>query len=210
MKEKISINCHSSIKISADKTIYFDPYQITTKTNDADIIFITHEHYDHFDLESIKNVMKDVTLIVIPNTCAKKVIESGLPRELIIGVNPNEQYHMLGIEINTVESYNTNKEFHPKKNGWVGYIIELANEKILVAGDTDNTKELQNVKCDIALIPIGGTYTMTYEEAATLINKIKPKTVIPTHYGTITGKKEDGEAFKKLIDPAIECRILIK
>lgn len=210
MKEKISINCHSSIKITGDKIIYFDPYKITEEQNDADIIFITHDHYDHFELESIKKVMKEDTLIVIPNRCAGTVIDSGLPRSAIIGVNPNEQYHMKDIEINTINSYNLDKEFHPKKNNWVGYIIEINDEKILVAGDTDNTEELQKIKCDIALVPIGGTYTMTYQEAAELINKMKPKVVIPTHYGTVAGKVEDGEAFKKIIDSSIECRLLIK
>ncbi len=210
MKEKISINCHSSIKIKGSKTIYFDPYKIEEETKDADVIFITHNHYDHFDLESVKKIMNDDTLIVVPNTCANAVIETELPRKSIIGVSPNEQYYIKEMNVNTICSYNIDKDFHPKDNYWVGYIVEFEGKNILVTGDTDCTEELKQVTCDIALIPIDGKYTMSKEKAAELINQIKPELVIPTHYGTVAGKIEDGESFKELIDKDIECLLLIK
>ena len=210
MIDNITINCHSSIKINSQNIIYIDPYKITKRTSDADLIFITHDHYDHFDLTSINNVMKEDTLIIMPNTMAYKAFEKKIDRNKIIGVNPNEQYFINNLNIHTTYSYNKDKDFHPKKNNFVGYIIEINNEKIFIAGDTDYIDELNDIKCDIALIPIGGTYTMNIEEASELINKIKPKHVIPTHYGNIVGELTDGEKFKGYINGEINCHLLIK
>lgn len=210
MNTKISINCHSSIKIIDKKIIYFDPYQIEEESHDADMIFITHDHYDHLDFQSISKIKKDDTVIILPNTCARKLIADKKDMTQYIGVNPNEQYFIKEINVTTIPSYNTNKEFHKKTENWVGYIIELNNEKIYVSGDTDINEDIKKVKCDIALIPIGGTYTMNKEEAAELINIIKPKVVIPTHYAKIVGELKDGEDFKSLINKETECHLLIK
>ncbi len=209
MKNKIIVNCQSSIKITDDKIIYFDPYKITEEKHDADLIFITHDHYDHYDIESIKKIMKKTTKIVIPDKMAPMVLQS-FDSENIIGVLPNNIYDIEGLHVKTIKSYNINKQYHPENNKWVGYIITLNDEKIYVAGDTDITEDNKSVKCDIALIPIGGTYTMNAKEAAELINIIKPKTVIPTHYITVVGSKEDEKIFKSLLDKDIECITLIK
>lgn len=209
MIDKISVNTQSSIKIKDNKIIYFDPFKITDKLNDADIIFITHDHYDHLDIESINNVKKDDTLLVIPSSIIGKIENNLFQENKIIMVNPNEEYEILGYKVKTIPSYNINKKFHPKENKYVGYIITINNEDIYIAGDTDITEEMANVECDIALIPIGGTFTCTYEEAATFINKIKPKYVIPIHYGSIVGSLSDGEKFQKLIEPDTKCVIKI-
>lgn len=209
MKNNISLNCQSSIKITSDKIIYFDPYKIEEEVHDADLIFITHDHYDHYDVESIKNIMKDTTKIIIPDKMAPTVLMTFNSKN-VIGVLPNNNYELEGIPVETIPSYNTNKEYHPKNNNWVGYILTLNDETIYVAGDTDITDENKQVKCDIALIPIGGTYTMTAKEAAELVNIIKPKTVIPTHYITIVGSKKDEEKFISLIDKNIEIITLIE
>ena len=209
MIDKISVNTQSSIKIKDNKIIYFDPFKIIDKLNDADIIFITHDHYDHLDIESINNVKKDDTLLVIPSSIIGKIENNLFQENKIIMVNPNEEYEILGYKVKTIPSYNINKKFHPKENKYVGYIITINNEDIYIAGDTDITEEMANVECDIALIPIGGTFTCTYEEAAEFINKIKPKYVIPIHYGSIVGSLSDGEKFQKLIEPDTKCVIKI-
>lgn len=210
MKE-IKINCHSSIKIiDGDKNIYFDPFKIEEEINDATLIFITHDHYDHFEISSINNIINSKTKLIMPANMKEVASDLQVFSENLIFVEPNNEYEVDGLEFETVPSYNTNKQFHPKEKKWVGYIINLDNEKYYIAGDTDITEENQKINVDIALVPIGGTYTMTKNEAAMLINTIKPKIVIPMHYGEIVGDIADGEEFKKLINPEIKCEILIK
>lgn len=208
--ENIKVLTHSSIRIETEdkKIIYIDPFNIEEKSNDADLIFITHNHYDHFSPEDIQKIKNVSTKIVITNDLFEDILKIGFKNDSILKVKPNQEYEIEGINFNTVPSYNINKKFHPKENGWVGYIINLS-EKIYIAGDTDITEENKNVKCDIALIPIGGTYTMTPQEAAKLVNIIKPKKVIPTHYGSVVGKKEDAEIFKNLLNKEIKCEIKI-
>lgn len=210
MTKNIYINCHSSIKFSDKKIIYFDPYNIKGKINDADIIFITHDHYDHFDEESINKVINDNTIIVAPESMTLKCLNIGINKNNIVSVLPNNTYNIGDITIETIPSYNIDKKFHPKENNWCGYIITLNNIRYYIAGDTDITKENNKVKCDVALVPIGGTYTMNYMEASKLINIIKPKVVIPTHYGCIVGNIEDSYKFKELLDDDIVCELLIK
>ncbi|MBQ2835887.1 MAG: MBL fold metallo-hydrolase [Clostridia bacterium] len=205
MLENIEINCHSSIKISKGKTIYIDPFKIEKESHDADIILITHDHYDHYSPEDIEKIEKQETIIVSPKT-----VKALSKMRNVILVEPNNIYEAQGVRIETIASYNINKKFHPKENEWVGYIIEIQGIRYYIAGDTDITPENKQVKCDIAFIPVGGTYTMTAEEGAELANIIKPKIAIPTHYGSVVGNSEDGETFKKLINQDIECKILIK
>lgn len=201
----IEINCHSSIKIIGDKIIYVDPFRIKENKNDADIIFITHDHYDHYSLEDIEKIKKQNTIIVMPKHIERK---DDLKDAVI--VMPNKKYEVDGINVETIPSYNINKPYHPKENNWVGYILNIEGKRIYIPGDTDITEENMKVQCDIIFVPIGGTYTMNYEEGAKLTNIIKPKIAIPVHYGEIVGKKEDAEEFKKLLEKDIECKILIK
>lgn len=209
-KINIQVLCHSSIKITGEKTIYIDPFKINTQYQDADIILITHDHYDHYSPEDIQKIIQPHTILVCPETMQNQIQELQLKPENILTVKPNEIYQVSNIKIETIPAYNTNKPFHPKANKWVGYIIILNNKRYYIAGDTDITEENQKVKCDIALLPIGGTFTMDYKEAAKLANTIKPEIVIPTHYGSIVGNKEDAIKFKELIEPTIKCDILIK
>ena len=121
----------------------------------------------------------------------------------VLTVVPDEKYEAAGISFETTPAYNRLKPFHPKKNRWVGYIVILNGARIWIAGDTDATPEAASVRCDVAMVPVGGTYTMTAPEAAALVNRIRPAAAVPTHYGTIVGKQEDGARFLSLLDPDI-------
>ena len=199
----IEINTQSSIKID---NIYFDPFKINKETKDAKIIFITHSHYDHFDIESIKKIENENTIFIIPND---DNIKSKLKQKKVLIVKPNEEYEVENIKFKTVPAYNTNKPYHKKEYGWVGYIVYL--DKIYyIMGDTDYIEEAKKVSCDYLFIPIGGTYTMDYKEAANLTNIIKPKIVTPIHFGSIVGRKEDGEKFSKLVEKEIEVINILK
>ncbi len=208
MLENIQVLYHSSIKINKAKVIYIDPFKIEDDSHDADIIFITHSHYDHYSEEDIKKIIKENTKIIVTNDLKEKA-ESITNSENLIVVQPNEKYCVEGINIETIPAYNTNKQFHPKQNNWVGYVIELNGLKYYIAGDTDITDENKTVKCDIAFVPVGGTYTMTAKEAADLINIIKPKMAVPIHYGSVVGTKQDATDFVNLLDKGIEGKILL-
>lgn len=206
----IEVFCHSSIRIKKDVTIYIDPYKIEKEYNDADYVFCTHEHYDHFSPEDIEKVIKEDTVIItVPNTLAE-TMKLQPDRSKIILVRPNESYDMKNIKFETTVAYNEHKLFHQKSKEWVGYIITINGEKFYIAGDTDDLPELENIKCDVAFVPIGGMYTMNHSEAANLVNEIHPKFAIPTHYGLIIGSKEDAEAFKQEVISDIKVEILIK
>ena len=206
MLDKITINTQSSIKITDDQIIYFDPFKIEEETHDADYIFVTHDHYDHFELDSIKKIMNDNTTIIIPDSMFLKVVPY-INSKQVRGVTPNEEYKIGTMSFKTIPSYNLNKDFHPKAKKYVGYLLNLKDKIILVSGDTDATPELLDIKCDIALIPIGGTYTMDPSEAAEAINHMKPTVVIPIHYGSIVGTKNDANKFAEQLDSDIECII---
>ena len=207
---KIEVLCHSSIRIETEKNIiYIDPFKIDGKEKDADVIVITHSHYDHFSKEDILKVKNENTKILVTTDLFEKTIELGFKEKDIVIVMPNNSYEILGLIVNTIPAYNINKKFHPKENNWVGYLLIVDDKKIYIAGDTDITEENKKVECDIALIPVGGTYTTTYEEAAELINIIKPKLAIPTHYGDIVGDKEDGNKFKDKVEKGIKVDIQI-
>lgn len=197
MTKNIEFVKHNSIKIKGSKIIYIDPYKIEDACNDADYIFCTHSHYDHFSPEDITKIMKNNTTIITvkdAKTDAKKLVDN------VIIVEPNREYIVENISFKTTYAYNENKQFHPKENGWVGFIINLDGVEYFIAGDTDNVPEIRNIKCDIALLPVGGTYTMTVEEAADLANTIDAKVVVPTHYGVIVGNANDGEKFAELVN----------
>jgi len=200
MLEPITINTHSSIRIASEKVIYADPFRITEESHDADIILITHSHYDHFSPEDIRKVMKSDTILVCPASM-KGAEETGLETRRLA---PGESADVLGINIETVPAFNKLKPFHPKSSGWVGYIISLPElGRIFIAGDTDENSENSRVKCDIAMLPVGGTYTMNAKAAAKLANTISPKYAIPTHYGSVAGSPEDGEKFCSLLSSGI-------
>lgn len=205
MEKNFEFLNHACIRFDFGGVIcYTDPFDLKNGKNDADIILITHGHYDHYSMKDIFKVGKDSTIFVIPESV--KTLE--LDEDAIIRVKPNESYEIKGIHIETIPAYNISKPFHPKEEGWVGYILEYNGKRYYIAGDTDVTSEAKNVKCDVVFVPVGGTYTMTSEEAASLVNDIKPKIAVPIHFGKVVGSKKDAEKFERLLDKNIECSFI--
>lgn len=209
MLENIEVLTHSSIRINKGKVIYFDPFNIEKNYNDADIIFITHSHYDHYSEKDIDKVKQDNTYFVAPEDVNSELLKQGIDEERIIQVAPNQKEELFGIKFEAIAAYNVNKKFHPKENSWVGYIIEIDGIRYYIAGDTDINEDNLKVKCDACFVPVGGTYTMNYKEAGQFVNEIKPKVAVPIHYGSIVGTKQDAKEFLSLLDKNIEGRILM-
>ncbi|HTY38129.1 MAG TPA: MBL fold metallo-hydrolase [Bacteroidota bacterium] len=185
---------HATFRIEDGATqIYIDPWKLPPHTPKADVIFITHAHYDHFSAEDLSRISKPGTAYIAPKDVAYQL------QGTVIAVTPGEIHNIAGLKVRAVAAYNINKQFHPKQNNWVGYVISLSTEqKIYHSGDSDFTSEMKAVVTDFALLPIGGTYTMTAQEAAEAANAFKPDTVIPMHWGDIVGGLEDAEEFKRL------------
>lgn len=209
MIKNIKLFCHNSIKITGSKTIYIDPFKIDKEYNDADFIFSTHPHYDHFSEDDIRSVMNNKTVIITPEGSRGLANDLTHDSSRVMIVERDNEYSLDGVSFKTTYAYNKEKMYHPKKEGWLGYLIELDGIKYYIAGDTDNVREIANIKCDVAFIPIGGKYTMDYKEAAELANSLDAKVIVPTHYGLIVGEKEDAEKFKALVSGK-DVEILIK
>ena len=201
MLDGVEVLCHSAIKLSGSKIIYIDPYGIEEATHDADFIFVTHEHYDHFSPEDIRKVSKEQTILVAPYSMKQVVCEQvGKMVGCVEYVNAEESGTVLNREdilIKWVRAYNINKPFHTREMGWIGYVVTLDGETYFVTGDTDANEDNIDVQCDVLLVPCGGKYTFDVKEASEFTHKIKPKKVIPTHYTDVIGESEVGDRFKR-------------
>ncbi len=192
MIEKIHWLGHDSFRLEGEVTVYIDPWKLPPNSPKADIILITHDHYDHCSPEDVVKIQKADTVIVTIPAAARKL------KGEVKTVKPGDKITVKGIEIEAVPAYNTNKPFHPKEAGHVGFIVTLGGKRIYHAGDTDFIPEMKGLKVDIALLPVSGTYVMTAEEAAKAADTIKPEVAIPMHYGEIVGSEKDAEHFKEL------------
>lgn len=185
------------------KNVYFDPYQIP-RGEPADVILVSHDHYDHCSVDDINRIRKDDTVIVTNSSSARKL--KGDVRIMKAG----DEITVEGLKVKALPAYNPNKRFHPKSYGGLGFIVDFGGVKVYHAGDTDLIPEMKGLEVDIALLPVSGTYVMTAEEAARAAEVIKPKVVIPMHYGAIIGTARDAERFKQLAPSGVEVVILKK
>lgn len=201
---------HSGFLIQFNSmNIYIDPIKLINFNNKADIILITHGHHDHLSVEDIRQIIKHGTKIIGPAEVLSQTrqIKDGIDFEIS---EPGKVFDFNSIKINCVSAYNINKPFHSKGDG-VGYILELDEIIIYHAGDTDLISEMNNIKADIALLPVGGKFTMTADEAAHAAEIIKPNLAIPMHWGTLIGTLVDAERFVSLCEgKGIKARVMEK
>ncbi|MDZ7814823.1 MAG: MBL fold metallo-hydrolase [Planctomycetota bacterium] len=190
---------HASFRLTGSHTVYFDPYKLKGKQEPADIVFVTHSHFDHLSPQDLSQICTSSTVVFATPDCEEEL--KSLPEDIEFRpVEPGKSYEYAGIKIRTVRAYNTNKKYHPRENDWVGYVIEMDGESFYHPGDTDIIPEMEGIEPDYAFLPVSGTYVMTAEEAAEAYKMIRPKKgVFPMHYGVVAGSKEDAEKFLKLV-----------
>lgn len=193
VKEKITWLGHASFRIDgAQTTVYLDPWKLQS-AKPADLVCITHSHFDHLSVEDVAKIRTPNTVIVGPPDCAAEFGDAF--RKIL----PGEKLTVHDVVVEAVPAYNVDKDFHPKKNNWVGFIITVDGVRIYHVGDSDAIPEMTYFQTDVILIPVGGTYTMTVEQAANAVNTMKPKVAVPMHCGDIVGSLKDRQTFKSLV-----------
>ena len=202
MNLEFSRIAHDTFRIQGSKLIYTDPFKVT-KADEADIVLISHEHFDHLSLEDLQKVISPKTTIVASPGC-----KAGLKRVKVKEtkfLEPGGKLSIGMVEIEAVPAYNVNKfrdpgrVFHPKEDKKLGFVFQMDGTRVYFAGDTDFIPEMKSITCDIALLPVSGTYVMTAAEAAEATEAIKPKIVVPMHYAAIVGTEGDAQVFKSLV-----------
>ncbi len=194
MTEKLHWLGHDTFRIDGPPVVYVDPYQLGDKLPLADVILITHDHFDHLSPADVAKILKPGTVVVAP-----KEVEGKLSVPVTV-IAVGETKTVAGITVKAVPAYNTNKTFHPKKDGKVGFVFTVGGVTYYHAGDTDVIPEMTGLAPDVALLPVSGTYVMTADEAAKAARQIKPKVAVPMHYGAIVGSDADAKRFAKLLE----------
>ena len=190
---------HDSFRLDGSSTVYIDPWKLSADAPPADLILITHGHYDHFSPDDIARLSTPRTTLIGPASVTAKV--DGVAAVTLCA---GETATVGGVTVAAVAAYNVDKfrqpgeVFHPRAAGGLGYIVELDGRRIYHAGDTDAIPEMRDVRCDVALLPVSGTYVMTAEEAAEACRMISAAAAVPMHYGDIVGTAADAARFEGL------------
>jgi L-ascorbate metabolism protein UlaG (beta-lactamase superfamily) len=190
VKEKIKWLGHASFRVEGSgATVYIDPWKLKAFTP-ADIVCITHSHFDHLSEEDVEKIRKPSTVIIGPPDCAGNFGAS------FKKIAPGQSLKIGDVTVEAVPAYNTDKEFHQRNKNWVGYVVTVDGVRVYHTGDSDMIPEMSSMSVDVALVPVGGTYTMTVPQAAEAVKKINPKVAVPMHCGDIVGTLDDRTAFK--------------
>jgi L-ascorbate metabolism protein UlaG (beta-lactamase superfamily) len=199
MLERFTWFRQSAMRYAGDGlTIYLDPWGTAPDDAKADLILITHAHFDHLQPHEIERLSAEGTKLVAPADVAKELSGD------VTAVAPGESHEVAGVRFETVPAYNVAEErldMHPRSNNWVGYVLELEGRRYYHGGDTDAVPELESLRTDVAMVPIGGTYTMDYREAAGLVKTMQPKLAVPMHYGFVVCSPSHGQLFRKEAAP---------
>ena len=192
MLENITWLGHDAFKIAASKIIYLDPFELVGDLEPAHVICITHEHHDHCSPDDVAKIRREDTVVVAAENCR------GMLDGDVRYVKAGDTVTIGELSIEAIPAYNVNKKFHPREAGGVGYVLTVDGTTIYHAGDSDPIPEMEGLEVDIAMLPVSGVYVATADEAVEAANKIRPKLVIPMHYGSIVGSRADAERFKEL------------
>lgn len=208
---------HAGFMIKNSAVIYIDPYNVFEGLEKADLILITHSHYDHCSVADIEKLIKDGTKIVMTADCQSKVARFNVPIRIEVA-EPGKDLVFGSLKISCLPAYNVDKHFHPKAEDWVGYLIKMSDVLVYHAGDTDVIPEMQKLtgyrqgcKEFVVLLPVGGRFTMSAEEAVEAAKIIKPTIAVPMHYGSVVGSDDDAKEFLELCkEEKINARVLEK
>jgi L-ascorbate metabolism protein UlaG (beta-lactamase superfamily) len=202
MLENIHWLGHDTFRLDGSSTVYIDPWKLPAGAVPADLILVTHDHYDHFSVADIARIGSAATTLIGP-----AVVTAQASGVTTVTLAPGETTIVGGVSVTAVPAYNLDKfrapgePYHPREAGYLGYVVEMDGLRIYHAGDTDATSEMSDVRCDVALLPVGGTYTMTAEEAAEACDALGASAAVPMHFADIVGTRADAERFREL------CRI---
>ncbi len=181
---------HASFRIASGDTVaYIDPWKLPDAPHDADVVFVSHSHHDHCSPEDVQKVSREDTIVIAPGDTAPKLHPAN-------SIEPGEKVTIKDLTVEAVRAYNVDKQFHPKGNNWCGAIFTIDQKRIYYAGDTDLIEEMSDLKdIDLAMLPIGGTYTLDASQAVEACEVIGCKAAIPYHWGDIVGSLSDAQSF---------------